>query len=230
MEVFGMENNLPKHYSSWTQDIDNAYTTQEAWMKGEYFDEAKRIKIYNHPKLGYIKVYQLSDGSIFGYPFGEAKTKDWEFEELTPSSLIATAQILRKQPYVFNFLLGNFKLLKYCEKFWVSYFQDFNIHFSGISDFNYSTCWSFLSQGKIKLQISIIAPFAKIEFCTDLEKIKKFEELLKNMGYLLLNKEQLELEVPNIHLENASLPVNVDMCFFEEYYKNNDEKTFKDSK
>lgn len=129
------------------------------------------------------------------------------------------AQILRKQPCVFNFLLGNFKLLKYCENFWISYFQDFDIHLLGISDFNYSVCWSFLSQDKIKLQISIIAPFAKIEFCKDSQRIKRFKGLLKNMGYLLLDKKQLELKVPNIRLENASLPVNIDMCFFEEYHK-----------
>lgn len=213
------KNNLPKHYSSWMQGIDNAYITQEAWMKGEYFDENERIKIYKHPKLGHIKVYQLSDGSIFGYPFGDMGIKDWEFEKLTPPSLIAVAQILRRQPCVFNFVLGNFRLLKYCENFWISYFQDFDIHFLGISDFNYSTCWSFLSQDKIKLQISIIAPFAKIEFCNDFQRIKRFEVLLKNMGYLLLDRKQLELEVPNIHLENASSPVNIDMCFFEEYHK-----------
>lgn len=214
-----MENDLPKHYSCWPQDVDNAYITQEAWMNGKYFDEAKKIKIYNHPELGYIKVHQLSDGSIFGYPFGNIQTKDWELKKITPSSLIATAQTLRAQPCVFNFLLGNFKLLKYCENFWISYFQDFDIHLSGISDFNYSACWSFLSQDKIKLQISVIAPFAKIEFCKDSQKAKRFKELLKNMGYLLLDKKQLELKVPNIRLENTSLPVNVDMCFFEEYYK-----------
>ncbi len=220
------ENSFLRHYSFWPKDVDHERITQEAWMKGDYFDSKKTIKIYKNPQYGYIKVYQLEDGSIFGYPIQNNSVMNWCFDELSDESLVATAKILRQNPSLFNFLLGNFQMLKFCEEFWIEHFYANKIMLRGLSDFNYSTCWTFFTEEKVKIQICIIAPFSKIEFCNDETLRAKIAKVLLKKGYLTLQEAQLGLTVFDVMLENASLPVNVDMCLFEEYFLNASEKSF----
>lgn len=220
---------LPKIYSMWPEGDDGARVTQEAWIKGEFFNQEKTIKIYKHPQYGYIKVFLGENGYIHGYPMKTLYAQNLvsKIANFTDKDIIDLCKLLRQNHTSFNFLLGNYpdSAIAFAEKFWVEKFKILPLEIETFSDFNYSICWTLLFRNRtqiLKLQISIIAPFAKIEPLgyendDDKEIGDAIEDILIQNGYILLTDKQLQLKVEDIQLENSKKNVNVSKCLFEDY-------------
>lgn len=219
---------LPKIYSMWPEGDDGVKATQEAWIKGEFFNREKTIKIYKHPQYGYIKVFLGENGYIHGYPMKTLYPQNLvpEIANFSDKDIIDLCKLLRQNYTSFNFLLGNYpdSAIAFAENFWVEKFKILPLEIETFSDFNYSVCWTLLFRNKtqiLKLQISIIAPFAKIEplkYGNDDEGIiNAIKDILIYSGYILLTDKQLELKVEDIQLENSKKNINVSKCLFEDY-------------
>lgn len=219
---------LPKIYSMWPEGDDGVKATQEAWIKGEFFNKEKTIKIYKHPQYGYIKVFLGENGYIHGYPMKTLYPQNLvpEIANFSDKDIIDLCKLLRQNYTSFNFLLGNYpdSAIAFAEKFWVEKFKILPLEIETFSDFNYSVCWTLLFRNKtqiLKLQISIIAPFAKIEPLEygndDKGIINVIKDILIQNSYILLTDKQLELKVEDIQLENSKKNINVSKCLFEDY-------------
>ncbi|PAF52901.1 hypothetical protein BKH42_08885 [Helicobacter sp. 13S00482-2] len=219
---------LPKIYSMWPEGDDGVNVTQEAWVKGEFFNKEQTIKIYKHPQYGYIKVFMGEEGYIHGYPIKTLYSQNLisVIRDFSDKDIVRLCKLLRSNHSIFNFALGNYPYspIGFAEKFWIEKFKILKLPIDAFSDFNYSVCWTLLfrlTRQVLKLQISIIAPFAKIELLKDEyideNLIKQIEHILIENDYILLSDKQLQLEVEGIELDNSQKNINVSRCLFEEY-------------
>lgn len=158
----------------------------------------------------------------------------------------------------------NYIIAKYVDRdFWLdiskNYFQ--NMYIENFTDFNYSTCFtmylnisdsksevgteefkSFIKQNlflyRIKIQISVIAPYAmykfvqydfkdgkirmKEKFNSFIEKHsfveKKVIEFLNMLNLTILYEDMLSVEIPNVSLEMKKTGVTIYNCLFEDEY------------